>query len=465
VGLVADAAPSVRFARLESRGLLLGLSGGQLGFAGAGLIVVVLAQYGGGTAAALAAAPVWAPLLALGLVSVRGRPLVGWLPVAGGWLTRRVSGAATQRTPIRVTSGLVIPGTSRLTLTSTAAGAGVVRDGTDSSSTTVLRLDGSGLVLADGSDQARLVDGWSSVLAVLGQSPSIVRVQLLQRGVPGGSAPLRSWWAQRAAGTRWASVVTELLGTGEDTLRPESLLAVRWATPRAARRGALDGSLDERLTAFTASVQAAGVRVRGWASPEELLGLLRTAFDPGCVASRDEHPGTTGAPVAGMGLDEAWAQVRTDSALHAIYWVAEWPRADTHVAFLQPLLTGATRRTLSVVVEPVPLGRALRDVRRAKVEHAADEARNLRWGRVADESARAESDDVARRERDLVAGHADLRFVGLLTVTADDQTGLDAACAATETAAAHAASRPRRVTGQQAAGFLAGAVPLARGAT
>jgi hypothetical protein len=465
VVLVADSAPSVRFARLESRGLLLGLSGVQLGFAGAGLLVVVLALYSGGTEAALVAAPVWALLLALGLVSVGGRPLVGWLPVVGGWLTRRVSGAATQRTPMARPSGLVVPGTSRLTLTSTAAGVAVVRDGADSSSTTVLRLDGSGLQLADGSEQARLIDGWSAVLATLGQSPSVVRVQTLQRCVPGGSSPLRSWWAQRAARTGWASVVADLLGSGEDTLRPESLLVVRWATPRTARRRGTDGTLDERLTAFAAAVHASGVRVLGWATPGELLGLLRTSFDPGGVASRGEHPGSAGASVVGMALDESWAQVRTDSAVHAVYWVAQWPRADTHPAFLQPLLTGATRRALSVVVEPVALGRALRDVRRAKVEHAADEARNLRWGRVADETARAESDDVARRERDLVAGHADLRFVGLLTVTADDQAGLDAACAATETAAAQAMCELRRVTGQQAAGFLAGAVPLARGTT
>jgi hypothetical protein len=163
-----------------------------------------------------------------------------------------------------------------------------------------------------------------------------------------------------------------------------------------------------------------------------------------------------------MALEESWDHVRTDTAVHAVYWVREWPRSEAHISFLHPLLNGAAQRTLSFTIEPVPLGRAMRDIRRAKVEHAADEARNARTGRVSVEAERAESEDVLRRERELVAGHAELRFVGLLTVSAADGDALAAACAATETAATHAMCEVRRVVGQQAAAWLAGAIPLAR---
>jgi hypothetical protein len=122
-------------------------------------------------------------------------------------------------------------------------------------------------------------------------------------------------------------------------------------------------------------------------------------------------------------------------------------------------------RTLTILVEPMPLGRALRDIRRSKVEHAADSARDARWGRVTDHAQVAEAEDVVRREQELVAGHAELRFVGLLVVSAPDEEQLAGACLATETAAAQALCDIRRLAGQQVAAFLAGGVPLARGAS
>ena len=164
-----------------------------------------------------------------------------------------------------------------------------------------------------------------------------------------------------------------------------------------------------------------------------------------------------------MALDEQWRHVRTDSGVHAVYWIAEWPRFEIDPGFLQPVLLGGTaRRTLSLTMTPVPTGRAMRDIRRARVEHAADAATRVRTGRMEDEAHRAEAADVARRESDLVAGHADLRFVGLLTVTADTEADLDAACVATEAAAAQGMCEVRRLAGQQAHAFLAGALPLAR---
>jgi hypothetical protein len=170
--------------------------------------------------------------------------------------------------------------------------------------------------------------------------------------------------------------------------------------------------------------------------------------------------------VAGTALEESWDNLRTDSAIHAVYWIREWPRSESHVGFLHPLAAGgAARRTVCLVVEPVALPKAMREIRRAKVEYAADEARNARTGRVVVEAERAESDDVVRRERELVAGHGELRFVGLLTVSVDDPAELEPACVATETAAAQALCEVRRLGGQQAVAFLAGAVPLARAAS
>ena len=167
-----------------------------------------------------------------------------------------------------------------------------------------------------------------------------------------------------------------------------------------------------------------------------------------------------------MAIDEDWGSIRTDSAHHAVYWVQEWPRSEVHAGFLQPLLLApGARRALSLVAEPLPPGKALRDIRRAKAEHAADAGQRARIGQIEDEATRAEAADLVRREQELVAGHGDLRFIGLLTVSASSAGQLDAACVATEAAAAQAMCELRKLVGQQGQAFAAGALPLARGVT
>ena len=464
---VAEHTPVVRFGRLESRGLLLGLSMSQLTLVGVGLLFLVIAQYVGGTTASLMAAPLWAAPIVVALVPWRGRPLLGWIPVVGGWSLRRTSGATSQRTRVESpVTELVVPGARRLQLSQSTLGVGMVRDAADSSVTTVLRVDGSSLLLDGAGAQRALVDGWGSVLGSLAQTSGLLRLQVLHRSVPGGSAALREWWTDRSDAAPWATVVADLLATSmADTLRPETLIVTRWR--QQGRRGrpsaaGVDG-VDRQADALVQGLRSAGVRVIGWADQAQAVSLLRRSFDPTVAGRVAGSEVVVEPPVAGMAMQESWDHVRTDSAFHAVYWVREWPRSEAHVSFLHPLLNGTGQRTLSLTIEPVPLGRAMRDIRRAKVEHAADEARNTRWGRVSVEAERAESEDVVRRERELVAGHCDLRFVGLLTVSADDVEALATACAATETAAAQAMCEIRRLSGQQAAGWLAGALPLARG--
>jgi hypothetical protein len=283
---------------------------------------------------------------------------------------------------------------------------------------------------------------------------------------------MRRWWQQRATGHDWPSrIVADLAtGAGVSSTRSEALLAVRWRAPIRGRRSPRQDDLrsfEQHLTSFRQTAIDAGLQPGAWADPATIARLLRTSFDPGSVASRDQVQSGRAAIVAGVALDERWDDLRTDSAVHAAYWVREWPRTQVHAGFLQPLVaeagSRALHRTLTIVAEPLPLGRALRDIRRSKVEHAADSARDARWGRVTDQAQVAEAEDVVRREQELVAGHAELRFVGLLVVSAPDEEQLTAACLATETAAAQAMCDVQRLAGQQAAAFLAGGVPLARG--
>ena len=219
--------------------------------------------------------------------------------------------------------------------------------------------------------------------------------------------------------------------------------------------------LERDLIALADALTSADLTVEEWVGPDEVSGVLRTSYDPD--ANPSPAAASSGSPPS-MGVEEHWRHLRTDSAVHATYWVSEWPRSDVNPAFLQPLvLSPGVFRTVTVVAEPLPIAAALREIRRAKAEHAADAAQRSRIGQVEDEATRAEVDDLIRREQELVAGHGDMRFTGLVTVTAPTLEELDAACAATEAAAAQSLCEVRRLVGQQGLAHLAGAVPLARG--
>jgi hypothetical protein len=87
--MTATPATSVRFGRLERRGVLLGLDVGQLTLLAVALVVLVVAEYGAGALGVAVTAPVWGALASVALVSVAGRPVTKWLPIVGQWMVRR----------------------------------------------------------------------------------------------------------------------------------------------------------------------------------------------------------------------------------------------------------------------------------------------------------------------------------------------------------------------------------------
>ena len=473
----------VRFARLERRGVLLGLSGPRLALVAAAAVVFVGAEFTAGVTGVVMTAPVWAGLGALGAVVVAGRPLLDWLPLLASWGWRRVRGATTYLRAVGAASrsqDLCLPTRRRLRLVTTATGAVAVWDRRARTVTAVVEVQGRGFVLADPGAQDARVAAWGRVLAGLCRQPEVARVQVLHRIGPGGGVGVRRWWAEHAVqGANWATqVVADVLAdTIEDADRHQCLIAFALRVPRGPRRGATTIA-ERQVPALTAALAAADLDVIGWLTPEELSRVVRTAYDPAAArldlaghpepesrrtqARREHRSAQRSAAIGPMGMIEEWDRLRTDTAWHAVYWVAEWPRTATRADFLHPLLLApATVRSFTLIAEPLPTGAALRRIRGARVAHASDSAQRARTGRLEEETMLAEVDDITRREQDLVAGHGDLSFTGLLTVTAPTTQELDAACTATETAAAQAMCEVRRLVGQQSAAHTAAALPLA----
>jgi hypothetical protein len=193
-----------------------------------------------------------------------------------------------------------------------------------------------------------------------------------------------------------------------------------------------------------------------------LAGHLRSAdLDAGDPLPGDEIAALIGNPTA---VEEDWSVLRADGDWHATYWVAEWPRVEVAPDFLAPMLVSEGRRAVSVVMAPVPGARAVREARSARTADLADAELRIRAGFVPSARRQREADGAMRRESELADGHAEYRFSGYVTVTAEDRGELEVSCAETEHAAQAARMELRRLYGRQAESFT-WTLPLARGLT
>jgi len=195
---------------------------------------------------------------------------------------------------------------------------------------------------------------------------------------------------------------------------------------------------------------------------DTLAGAMRPA--PGGAAPGGPVPAptvVTGDPWP-MGTGAGWESVRTDGTVHAVYWVAEWPRVDVHPDFLGPVLFAPLRRTLAGVMEPVDPTRAARQVAQARTAGLADGELRRRNGFMSSARHTRERQSIDDRDVELTDGHAQFRFSGYLGVTADRAEELVEACAALEQAAGQARLDVRRLYGQQDAALLC-LLPTGRG--
>jgi hypothetical protein len=256
------------------------------------------------------------------------------------------------------------------------------------------------------------------------------------------------------------------------TRRHQVLVALSVHTSRSARTiksagGGQAGTgqvLARELSSLQRALEGADVTVDGVLGPEALARVI------GGSASSLSGTGSAGdasdrASVHWpwpMATEASWDAVRTDATWHATYWIAEWPRVDVTPDFLGPLLFSAVRRTVTMVMEPVSPSRAARQVAQARTADIADGELRRRGGFLVTARQHREQQSVEERDVELADGHAQFRFTGYVTVTADSRQELRSGCAALEQAAGQARLELRLLFGQQD-GAYACSLPLGRG--
>lgn len=483
-----DDVPRFQFGPLERRGLLLGLGPLRLGVLGATAFLAV-------AAAAAGAAVVGVFVLALGagftLVPLRGRTACERAPVLAAHLLRKATGEARWHndSPLLGHRGTeptlpTLPRHLRGVRLEAARGPfgaemGVVLD--HGTMTAVLEVRPVAFALAEADEQARRLAGWGSAVSGLGREGSpVTRVQWVERTAPADDGEL-----SRAARDRLGVPEAHLLAAsylelvdqaGPTTQLHECHVALQVEEHRAGRflrhggDEALKGVLRRELATFAQALATAEVEVIRALPLRELARAIRVAHDPTqrpAMARRaaldPQRAGLSPGAAWPMATEERWSSYGADDAFHATYWVEEWPRTPVRPGFLSPLLVGSlSSRAMSVVVEPVPPGRAARAVERARVSDVADEELRSRVGLWSSARRRRQAEGTARREEELADGHADCRFSGYVTVSAKTPEALEAACSEIEQLAQQCRLQLTPLSGAQPEAF-AYTLPLARG--
>ncbi|MFC9534891.1 SCO6880 family protein [Streptomyces sp. NPDC056975] len=480
-----DSPVTVKFPHRSRRGVLLGLSAPQLivvAITGLLLLAVLLSA---GVTGALKLIPLWALALAAVFMRHRGRSLADWAPIVVRYALRRFRGQLVWLTrpstrPQR--EGLLhLPGTAASLRVTTAPGGrfGAVHDPHEGTLTAVVKVSSRAFALLDPATQTSNVTGWGRTLAALARTGHIARVQVLERTVPDSGDALNRYWNQHGdtQSPLAGPIYSDLLSAAGPAAAPHEAYVALALDLKAARRlinqagGGLTGAfavLAQLTSTFDQAARNSGLMPSNWLHATQIAAVIRTAYDPKVSAALDQwsasgRPQAAPAAAGPVVLVEKADRIRTDSAHHATFWIENWPRIETSPGFLhQILFTSGIRRTLSLTYEPKGLDSALKDVQRKKATVIADAAERARKGQVDSEEDSVEYADIKQRERQLIAGHADVALTGLLTVSADSDEQLNAACAAIETAAVAALIDLRPLNWQQAEAFTNAALPLAR---
>lgn len=351
-------------------------------------------------------------------------------------------------------------------------GAGMIHAPHGATLTVVCEVTHPAFLLLDPSEQERRISSWGRVLATVCRSGQIATLQVLERTLPDSGTGLTEWWATHGTpdGSWTADTYAELINragpAGERhattlSLSPDLKTSARQIRTAGGGRHGAAAVLRQKMNTLVAALRSADLSPTEWLTPGQIAVMLRSA-----IAATLERHGTLGQSLATAGpvaVTETWGRLRTDSALHAVLWISEWPRSLVYPGFLSSvLLSTGIQRSFSLICTPMRSDQAARDIRKKKVEHISDQAQRAKIGQIEDASQTAEYHDVLQQEADLTAGHVILRYTGLTATSAPTDEELDAALAAIEQAAIQAPCETRLLVGQQAAAFTAAALPLCR---
>jgi hypothetical protein len=342
-----------------------------------------------------------------------------------------------------------------------------------------VRVEATAADLSDPGERNAAVGRWERWLEGLGRRPELAWVNVTVETSPSPGTRLREQ-VTRSLSPRAPADCRDLMTTLADACpavaaqtdtRVTLVFDLRaWDTQitRRTRRGGIDAYLpflDRAVQALASGLDGCGVTVRGPMTAEQVAGVVRVAFDPAqsgavelaTLLHRNDIPGWDYAGPATA--EESRDIYRHDSGVSASFVWAQAPRQLVASTVLDAIARpGRHRKRLTATWVATPAGQAM-DAATAQVRS--------RWlaqmvsalpviGRAG--TAQDDRDAAAAEQstREVAAGAGWVAQTITATVTAHNETDLAVAVADLEHAAGTSQLRLRRLTGLQAAGFLAG---------
>lgn len=494
-----------RFDPPDRSGWLLGLSAPQIVLIGG---TTVLAAYGASQGLPL---PVAVTLVAvsavMSLLRMGGQPLIPQLPAVARFWRLKARGATTWTASLallgaprdgqdaRVSTPALprsLEGLAIIAAEPSLYGPGarlgpvaVVHDRASDLYSATLSASGQEFALIPGADQEALLDRWGDALAAFckQRGHAVVGVRWGEWTAPAGMNEQLAYVAEQghsdpvpAAATAYGD---QLGRTGPVATRHEVLVTVvvsRSGVRLAARHGGnveaacCEAVLNE-LQLFAGRLEAIGAVVSPPLNPGELARALRVRLDPTISAVLDRRGRTLGdlagqVPPANAGplaTELSWGHWQADDSYHRVFYVQEWPRSEVGPGFMGDLLLdGGAVRTVAVLYEPRSPRASHAAIREQAAKLDADtNSRAKRGFRVGRQQLR-DREAVEQREDELVAGHAELYYVGLIGVSAPTLEALDEACQNVTQTAAGCGMELRALDGQHDVA-MSGCLPIPRG--
>ena len=473
----------------------MGMDPWQLTCMAVAAIAVLIAVNRFGPPGLLYAAPLYLPVGVFAFVTVHGDSAPRQV---GLWLMkqlRHASGATKQvyrpeRTQLAGT--LNLPGIRASLQLWEVDGVACVYNPHDRSVSVTAEVEVQGFLMKDIAERYDLAQQWSPVLASFTQRPGIKRAVLQERTLPTTIRAAREHYESitRRRGLQGASPLGRNYDEVMNKSEPFAVSHRNYLTftldliALGPQLKSLGGGQDavKALAYLEArnladALNAARMSVRRWLNARDVAALTRVGFDPEFAANvqnRDvEHAGVDPIAIGPMYMEEPRGKngiVYTDSGVHTTMWIHEWPRSDTAVGFVEPIVfarmpsTGeAITHILSIVLTPVSVKKAMRRIEDDKKIWRGNE--RLRAKRGVDGSAAdaADWDALERQEEEIVAGHGEFRYGAYLTVTAPDEEKLDQAIAGMRNALARAGMEPQILYCQQAEALMVNVLPIGLG--
>lgn len=434
---------------------------------------------------ALGGVLVWVAFMRLG-----GRYVTEWIRPATGALWSRLRGTHAYRGAVFGPSSLAhrmdLPGDLAAMRMLSApnpdgrARVGLVLDEQTRTITAALLTEGTPIILEESSEQAARLSDWESVMeSTCDEDSAIVRWQLLFRSMPDSTNMAQQYYLDKVEDrdTLPAQALRELVSQAAPTAqRHEVIFAVAFNLDRLASDIKASGGDDdaigivvvERLAELQRQVMDARIPVRGWLSPAHYASVIHTSFDPDSLPlydlqSAEDHeldPRAAGPSAT----ERQWRAYVHDSAMSSSIWVHELPRRPVKANWLSPLLQQAdVRRSISLVVEPLPPSRAERSINNQRLAAAGSIYMKQKHGLVVDSRTQKELEAAQRLDDELAEGSGYFRYTMIVCCTATDAEQLRRAVTSVRRRLTRVRCSTMVLYGEQDQGFFAGALPLARG--